>query len=547
MTASSIALVQANPVGGDVEGNLDRLEAMIGHLDPTKVRLAVTSELAVVGYPPRDLLDHLDPDTILTSILSRTWPVPVLFGTLLHGASGRPVNGAILVQDGAVLDSGGKRLLPTYDVFDERRYFEPDRKALILEDGLGVTICEDLWVGDATVPVTYPEDPLADLEDLGLKVLLNLSASPYHAGKPSQRMERVRLVAARLNVPVLLTNQVGGMDDLLFDGRSLVAWPDGTVRSAPAWCEGVLLVEPEDARRTVWSGPGDPLHGESIDMDVDRLDGIVLGLRDYGRKVGLERVLLGVSGGIDSAVCASIATEAFGPDAVLGVAMPSRHSSDHSLKDAETLCARLGIPFEVHPIEPSHDLLATSLAPWLEQGDPVAEENLQSRLRGLILMSIANAEGRMVIATGNKSEIAVGYCTLYGDMAGGYAPIGDLWKGQVRSLADAINARWTARGAVAPIPSSTLTKAPSAELAPGQTDAMSLPPYPVLDAILEAHIEHGESEGELIARGFDRSVVASVLALLARSEHKRLQMTLAPRVSPRAFGQGWRYPIAARR
>ena len=344
----------------------------------------------------------------------------------------------------------------------------------------------------------------------------------------------------------MLANQVGGNDDLLFDGRSIIAWPDGTAVVAPAWTRGVLLTDLSDPEGCTWIGDGEVTilkPGEELKEDEnDLLDAIVIGLADYCRKSGISKIVLGLSGGIDSALAACVASAAVGAQNVTGISMPSKHSSQHSIDDAKATAEALGLNFIIQPITDLHAASDLALEDILEGGHPVAGENLQARLRGLIVMAHANAHGAMAIATGNKSELGQGYCTLYGDMAGGYAPLGDLYKMEVYALAKQFNKR----AGIEAVTESTLTKPPSAELAPDQKDEDSLPPYPILDEILRLHIEEGLDATEITAKGYDSKTVKEVLIRLAKNEHKRWQMPPAPRVSKRAFGQGWRQPLAAR-
>jgi len=411
------------------------------------------------------------------------------------------------------------------------------------------------------VPNDYPVDPIEQLASFSMEgealiLTVNLSSSPYHAHKQGTRAEVAMSAARTLGHPFLLCNQVGGNDDLIFDGRSMVAWSDGEIAQAPAWVEGVMMVDLE-SRNVRFLG----LDGsEEIELQVykhqfgfvkkeeDLLEAVTIGLRDYCTKSGLSSVVLGMSGGIDSAVTAAIAARALGPENVIGISMPSRHSSDHSISDAEITAEALGMELLSMPIHSMHDPAEKLLLDEINQGSDIAAENLQSRLRGLLVMGVANARGAMAIATGNKSELAMGYCTLYGDMAGGYAPLGDVWKTEVYALARAINDEAVKSGKTPPISESTLNKPPSAELAPDQVDRDALPPYEVLDEILRLHMEEGLS-GEAIAgfTGKDDAMITDLLARFSRNEHKRWQMAPSPRVSGRAFGQGWRQPLAAKK
>jgi NAD+ synthetase len=529
----------------------------------------------VCGYPPRDLLledGFVEQCQIAASAVDS--PIPLLVGSPIDSGSERtkPANGAVRVGPGGSGEvTCRKQLLPTYDVFDEARYFEPNLDAgLATAAGmhLGVTICEDAWQHVGDVPSDYRTDPIEQLaewqqRDGPLELTVNLSASPYHLAKEGERAALARAAAATLGHPFALCNQVGGNDDLIFDGRSLVAWPDGTVVQAPGWCMGVMLVDLDDPSAAAWIpwpegecgpdcrcavqmvAPGD--EPTAPDSGADLLSAITMGLGDYCRKSGIKSLVLGMSGGIDSAVCTAVAARAVGPVSVLGLSMPSRHSSQHSIDDAVATAEALGIEMLSVPINELHEEAEKALAGELVSGDPVAAENLQARIRGMLVMGAANARGSMAVATGNKSELAVGYCTLYGDMNGGYAPLGDLYKTQVYELARAINVDAESMGNPPPITESTITKPPSAELAPDQVDQDSLPPYATLDAILHALIEDMASPESIAAQGYDEDTVAWVEGKLNASEHKRWQMPPAPRVSERAFGQGWRQPLAAKR
>ena len=570
-----IALLQADPTVGDLAGNAKRLLGLVDQAAKGGALVAVSTELAITGYPPRDLL--MSPEFVQAAFEKATSchpAIPTLIGTPVPGSDREvaPANGVLAVGEGLrgkVV--AHKQLLPTYDVFDEARYFRPgSRPGLVRGAGgvdLGITVCEDAWQAAGLTPVDYGVDPVAQLaalvrQDATLSATVNLSASPFHQTKVADRVTVARTAASRLGMPFLLANQVGGNDDLVFDGSSVAAWPDGTVVLAPAWAEGVLIVDLEDPSSCTWM-PSDAHDALSIGthdvvvLEPDEpapvvtgaeglVDAVVTGLADYCRKSGLQRIVLGLSGGIDSAVAACVAAEALGPEAVHGLALPSRHSSQHSRDDARWTAEALGMRFSELHLDTIHEPAEALLGEVLRTGHAVAGENLQARLRALLVMGHANAEGAMAIATGNKSELAQGYCTLYGDMAGGYAPLGDLWKMDVYALAEVFNARARARGKDEPVNASTLTKPPSAELAPDQVDEDTLPPYPVLDRILRAHIEEGLDHAAIVARGEDGAVVADVLARMGRNEHKRWQMPPAPRVSVRAFGQGWRMPLAGR-
>lgn len=555
--SSKIALLQANPVVGDITGNAEMITKLAKLAADEGASFAVTTELAISGYPPRDLLLQTDfVEECHKTAASLDTEIPVLVGTPVPAIAKRslPGNGVVRAGD-SVREVTRKQLLPTYDVFDEARYFEADERPGIARTiaglDIGVTICEDAWQHCGATPNDYDSDPIAQIVEWGrqgvvLDATVNLSASPYHANKSETRIAVARSAAASLNHPFLLANQVGGNDDLLFDGRSIIAWPDGTAVVAPAWSQGVLLTDISTPEGCSWLGEGEITtllpEEELEENEDDLLNAIIIGLSDYCKKSGISKIVLGLSGGIDSALAACIASAAVGPENVTGISMPSKHSSQHSIDDARATAEALGIIFSMQPISDLHAATDLALSDILSNGHPVAGENLQARLRGLIVMAHANANGAMAIATGNKSELGQGYCTLYGDMAGGYAPLGDLYKMEVYSLARQFNKR-IGKDAVN---ESTLTKPPSAELAPDQKDEDSLPPYPVLDEILRLHIEEGLDATEITSNGHDYQTVREVLTRLAKNEHKRWQMPPAPRVSSRAFGQGWRQPLAAR-
>ena len=429
---TKIALLQANPTVGDVSGNSAMLASMVEKSAEAGASLAVSTELVISGYPPRDLLLQSDFITACENV-SRSIPtkIPLLIGCPLSPVEERslPGNGVIWVDD-VCREATRKQLLPTYDVFDEARYFEADERPGIARTiaglDIGVTICEDAWQHCGATPNDYDADPIAQIVEWGrqgvsLDATVNLSASPYHADKSGLRLQVARSAAASLGHPFLLANQVGGNDDLLFDGRSIVAWPDGTAVIAPGWCEGILIADIESPESCTWLGEGDVVllsPEQSMESDDgDLLDAVITGLSDYCRKSGISKIVLGLSGGIDSALAACVAAAAVGAGNVHGISMPSRHSSQHSIDDAKATAEALGIGFSIEPISELHDAADSALHDTLSGGHPVAAENLQARLRGLIVMAHANANGAMAIATGNKSELGQGYCTLYGDMA----------------------------------------------------------------------------------------------------------------------------------
>ena len=579
---TTIALLQFDPTVGDLDHNGRRLAALAQQALSSGAKVGISTELAVCGYPPRDLLMERDfVERSMAAALTIETPLPVLVGTPIPSEDERtlPTNGVVRAGPAFASITGDehgrivaeKQLLPTYDVFDEARYFTPkNRSGLARSFGgftLGVTVCEDAWQSAGMTPSSYTQDPIEHIAEwcrqgVDIDATVNLSASPFHSEKFTTRLAVARHAAAVLGHPFLLANQVGGNDDLLFDGRSLAVWPDGRAIVAPSWQEGVLIVDissPEacqwvasDADDALAIGEAPLMHLEASDDGTAMTDAIeeltnavVAGLADYCRKSSITSVVLGLSGGIDSAVAACVAVAALGAENVTGLAMPSRHSSQHSIDDAIHTAKALGMAHHLHEIDAMHTSVEGVLGEVLANGHPVAAENLQARLRALLVMGYANANASMAITTGNKSEIAQGYCTLYGDMAGGYAPLGDVYKMEVYAMAERFNQRAEASGRTAPVSTSTMTKPPSAELAPDQTDQDSLPPYDELDAILRSHIEGGLNTDDLIARGFDEATVMDVLQRLERNEHKRWQMPPAPRVSPRAFGQGWRRPLAS--
>lgn len=579
---SKVGLLQFDPTVGDLEQNCQRLTSLAHQAQLAGANVGVSTELAVCGYPPRDLLMERDfIQRSMSAALEVSTPMPVLIGTPIPAEDDRtlPTNGVVRSgpeSSGITNDDHGrivaeKQLLPTYDVFDEARYFAAkNRSGLARSFGgmtLGVTVCEDAWQSAGMTPSSYAQDPIEHIAEwcrqgVAINATVNLSASPFHSEKFITRLAVARHAAAVLDHPFLLANQVGGNDDLLFDGRSLVVWPDGRAVVAPSWQEGVLVVDLDSPEACRWVAsaaedalcigasemmmlePGDD-GADVIDTIEELTNAVVTGLADYCRKSSISSIVLGLSGGIDSAVAACVAAEAIGPGNVTGLAMPSRHSSQHSVDDAFHTAQALGLQYHVHTIDSMHTSVETSLADVLSSGAPVAGENLQARLRALLVMGYANANGSMAVTTGNKSEIAQGYCTLYGDMAGGYAPLGDVYKMEVYAMADRFNQRATAQGLPEPVSASTMTKPPSAELAPDQTDQDTLPPYDLLDTILRAHIEGGLNADDLVAQGHESATVMDVLTRLERNEHKRWQMPPAPRVSSRAFGQGWRRPLAS--
>lgn len=536
----NIALIQFNPVVGDLKGNMARLLALTHEAQQKNARLALAPELCLCGYPPKDLLDR--PAFVrqlleaTNALCANSGALPLVFGSVSE-REGRLYNSAIATQAGECLAVANKQLLPTYDVFDESRYFTPGLGTTITTLGglrCALTVCEDVWGVDSTLARRYAVDPLSTVTRDSADLLLNLSASPFTLNKYIARSQLFSMVAKRTSVPVAMVNQVGGNDELIFDGHSGIWQTNGEPLSrAPSFAESVQV-----ASLTASTTPTQLLTRPELAYEA-----LVLGLRDYARKCGFERAVLGLSGGIDSALVATLAADALGAKNVLGVAMPSRYSSEHSLIDAKQLAVNLGIEFEVLPIEAMFGQVLASLQDPLDKlrapyaGD-VTWENVQARLRGLTVMAISNRTSALALTTGNKSEVAVGYCTLYGDMVGGLSVISDVPKTLVYEICQWVNKNGER------IPASTLTKAPSAELRPGQKDEDSLPPYAVLDPILEAHVEDGLSAPEIIAQGFDSETVIRVVRLVRGAEYKRRQAAPGLIITSKAFGPGRRMPLA---
>lgn len=475
----------------------------------------------------------------LASELRGAPPVLVALAEPNDTSEGRPLfNAAVLLAHGQIGARFRKSLLPTYDVFDEDRYFEPATDSPVLRIGdsiLGVTICEDIWNDrDFWKRRRYHGDPVEQLARSGAQCVINLSASPFSVGKQRLREAMLSGMAAKHGLPLIYVNQVGGNDDLVFDGRSCAFDATGKlVARARGFDEDLLLVELDRNR------PSGRIEQDNLEPEAEIWKALVLGTRDYVRKCSFSRVLLGLSGGIDSAVTAAIAAEAVGPENVLGVLMPSPYSSAGSVADAEALSHNLAISTLVLPIGDTMRAFDDTLADAFEgRARDVTEENIQARIRGNLLMALSNKYGSLLLTTGNKSELAVGYCTLYGDMSGGLAVISDVPKTMIYRLAHWLNRRRMV------IPESVLTKAPSAELRPNQTDQDSLPPYDLLDEILVRHIEQHQSASEIVADGFEEGVVQSVVRMVKRAEFKRKQAAPGLKVTDRAFGTGWRMPIA---
>jgi NAD+ synthase (glutamine-hydrolysing) len=541
-----IALAQFNPTVGDFEGNAARILSLGSQAKQRGAELAVFSELCVCGYLPLDLLERpafiqRNHDTL--KCIASQMPLPAVVGyasRVTHDRAGKSIaNKAALINEGRVVFEQSKMLLPTYDVFDESRYFQPGERHYVYGLGreqLGITVCEDVW-NDKTfwAKPLYARDPVTELIAQGTSLLLNISASPYTIDKRSLRLEMLRSIALHHRRPIIYVNQVGGDDSLIFDGASIAITQDGEIGAqAKAFEEDLVLFD------TV-SCQGD-IHEQPDDEITYAYQALVTGTRDYVRKCRFSKTIVGLSGGVDSAVVASIAVAALGASNVLGVSMPGPYSSEGSKTDAKALADNLGIRFLSIPISDVFGSYEKVLEPIFGDRKPDAtEENIQARIRGNYLMALSNKFGSMVLSTGNKSENAVGYCTLYGDMAGGLAVISDVPKMMVYALAEFINSEREV------IPRSTIAKPPSAELRPDQKDTDSLPPYEVLDRILKAYIEDVKAPEEIAAEfAFDPKLVRNIAALVDRNEYKRKQAAPGLKITSRAFGFGRPFPIAQR-
>jgi len=546
-----VGIIQHNPVVGDVAGNAARIADEYAALRETDPDLVVTPELSLVGYPPRDLLHRpgiLDAQaSALDDLASRTAEGPPLIAgaaVRTERDTGPPIhNAAVVLRDGTRSAAYHKRLLPTYDVFDEHRYFRPGSDPLVIDvagTAVGITICEDAWQ-DAVVTGTrrHDEAPLADTAAAGAEVILTLSASPFSLNKPARRENRFLAHAAETGCPVVFANQVGGNDELIFDGHSLVAADGRILARLPGFASDTAVVAvPLDGE----SG------GRSADTDAggsSARDALALGLRDYFRKTGFDEAVVGLSGGIDSSVAVTLAADALGPDNVYGVSLPSAVTSQQSVDDARAVAANLGIEFDVVPIGTTVEAITETLDANATPLTAVAAENVQARVRGAVLMGIANQRNALVLTPDNKSEAAVGYCTLYGDTVGALAPLGDCYKRVVYELAEAFNDAPPSSASSSPvIPTSVIEKEPSAELRSGQADEQEIPAYEVLDPILEQYIEQGR-DANLIRDAYPDHVVDDALRRTTHAEFKRRQTPPPLRITQKALGRGWNYPIAA--
>ncbi len=555
MAPLRIALAQIDTCVGDLDGNAHKVVEFSRRAADAGADLVAFGEMTLTGYPIEDLALRASfqraaaqravdlAQELAAAGLGELAVVVGTLGTVAQPHPGstapRPTNRALVLQHGAVVGSYDKFHLPNYGVFDEFRNFAPGAEPTVLDvrgRRVGLAICEDIWVDGG---------PVARLGAAEVSLVLVLNGSPFEEGKGHVRRELAARRAREVLAPVAYVNLVGGQDDLVFDGGSFVVGADGRLLArAPSFTEHLLvwdLVDDDDAPSTGEIAP-------ELSEDEEVYRAVVTGLAGYARKNGFSSVVLGLSGGIDSALVAAIAADALGGQNVVGIAMPSAHSSEHSLADAADLAARLGADHRVQPITPMVDAFESQL-PLAG----IAAENIQARVRGMLLMAVSNTEGHLVLATGNKSELAVGYSTIYGDAVGGYAPIKDVDKSRVWQLARWRNDAAVDAGQIPPIPESSITKPPSAELRPGQRDSDSLPPYDLLDEVLDAYVEHAEGRAELLARGFDPEVVDRVVTLVDRAEWKRRQYPPGPKVTALAFGRdrrlpvtsAWREPVAA--
>ncbi len=537
-----IALIQTNPVIGNFEKNNQQISRCLDTAKQNGCKLAILPELAISGYPPQDYLEHEAflhaHDKALHALISQTSGIGVLCGALTRhtGTTGKPLhNSAVFFENGKIICTAHKRLLPTYDVFDESRYFEPgETSPPVSFHGLrlGITICEDIFNDEGSQSHLYQINPVAELDEAGTDLFINIAASPFTTDKQQERRQLISALCARHKTPLLYVNQVGGQDSVLFDGTSMVVDADGKLcGQAKSFAEDILYLDTDKL------APLSPV--KQIEETSLIFNALSMGTRDYVKKCGFSKVLLGLSGGIDSALTCAIACKALGPNNVMGVALPSPYTSTESIEDAQDLAKNLGIRFEIIPISDTFAAFSQTLAPVFEGlAEDVTEQNLQARTRGTLLMAMANKFEALLLSTGNKSEMAVGYCTLYGDMCGALSVLSDVPKQLVYALSGYINREKEI------IPSRTISKPPSAELAPNQKDQDDLPPYEILDPILKAYLEEHLSLEEIIARGFDREIVGDIVRRIKINEYKRHQAAMGLKVTSKAFGFGRRYPIA---
>jgi NAD+ synthetase len=545
-----IALAQIKPTIGAFEHNARKIAAQAEAARDQGCDLVIFSELVIPGYPPRDLLDK--PQFVragqdcLAKLVEQIQGIGVIVGCVTENPSpgGKPLfNTAVLFEDGQVLKQVHKQLLPTYDVFEERRHFEPGpigEPFTYKGHRLGLTICEDLWNDkDIFSKQIYSVDPAADLAGKGADLLVNISASVYHHGKNDFRTRMFASLARKYRLPLVFANQVGGNDSVLYDGVSAVYDAEGNQVARAHDFEEELIVWDS----AVGGGDGGVLHTISADANASIYKALVMGTRDYLSKCGFSKAVVGLSGGIDSALVACVAADALGPENVTTLFMPSPYTSKDNFEDTRRLADNLGVAYDIIPIDTIFDSFLSQLTPGFGGGDPgIVEQNIQARIRGTILMAHSNRTGSLVLTTGNKSELAVGYCTLYGDMCGGLAVIADVPKTRAYEIARHLNAQ----GEGSRIPERIITKPPSAELKPDQTDQDDLPPYEVIDPIIQGYVEESKGLEALVGEGFDRQVVSEVINRIDRNEYKRFQAPPGIKITPKAFGEGRRYPLAKR-
>jgi len=538
-----IALAQINPTIGDYPGNTEKIMAAAEKAIGLSCDLVVFSELVVSGYPPRDLLekkDFVDANlNYLQKLIASVKGVGVICGFVDRNTAegGNPLfNSAVLFEDGKILHKVSKRLLPTYDVFDERRYFEPGTECTSFPYKgcrLGLTICEDIWNDrEFFMKPRYPVDPVERMVNEGANLIINVAASPFYMGKEGFRRDMFLNIVKKYAVPLVYVNQVGGNDSVLFDGLSLAFDSGGTIRARARDFEKDIVTFDTETNQ----GDIHPISGSDTESILNAL---IMGTRDYVRKCGFSKALVGLSGGIDSALTAYLAGQALGGDNVLLVFMPSQYTNKQNFQDTKTLSTNLGAELVTFPIDAEFKTLLKDLSPLLRDvATEVTGQNLQARIRGTTLMAISNKLGHLLLSTGNKSELAVGYCTLYGDMNGGLAVISDVPKTMVYEIARFINRENEV------IPERIIQKPPSAELKPDQRDQDDLPPYEILDAVLKAYIEDNKTAEEIIESGFDPSIVRDIITRVDRNEYKRHQSPPGLKVTTKSFGYGRRYPIA---
>jgi len=543
-----VTLAQLNPTVGDIQGNLAKIEKTLSECSKDSPDLVIFPELFLVGYPPRDLLERPSFITRTEAAIEELLKISQNFGQrgIIVGApqpSQQPTgkglhNSALLISQGGLLFTHHKSLLPTYDVFDEPRYFEPgieDSVVKFKDSILGISVCEDAWNDPALWPRrTYHHDPIEAMAKRGAKLIINIAASPFHRGKERLRYDIVRSHARKHRIPFVFVNQVGANDELIFDGRSICVDGSGDpIAVFPPFQEHIQTISLDKAEVPTSYEPQEEI--ESV------YQALVLGVKDYMGKCSFKTAILGLSGGIDSAVTCCIAVEALGSENVVAVTMPGPYSSPGSVEDSKKLAVNLGIKFETVPISPVYEAYIKSLRPQLKGREvDITEENIQARIRGNILMALSNKFGHLVLSTGNKSELAVGYCTLYGDMSGGLSVISDVPKTMVYELAAYINRQSPI------IPQEIINKAPTAELKENQTDQDTLPPYEMLDQVLHYYLDEQYSMEDILRLGFDPDAVSWVIRAVDRNEYKRRQGPPGLKVTSRAFGTGRRMPIAAK-